>query len=127
MTQSFNIRKFSVFAVIAAIVNSIIFLVAQFADATMVVNQGGIQKIVLPMVVGASLVSIVLAASIASQIGKKSEGFLSKSPILGLVFGVVSAVAPFIATDDSKTALALASMHVVAGVVWYIGAKSSLQ
>ena len=125
MTQSLNVRKFAGYAAIAAILNSIIFLIAKGADATMVVNQGGSQEIALPMVLASTLFGLVAAAFIASRIGKKSQGFLSKSPIIGLVFGIVTAAAPFSASDDSKTALALASMHVVAGVTWYLGAKRS--
>ena len=125
MTQSLNVRKFAGYAAIAAIVNSIIFLIAKGTDATMVVNQGGSQEIALPMVLASTLFGLVVAAFIASRIGKKSQGFLSKSPIIGLVFGIVTAAAPFSASDDSKTALALASMHVVAGVTWYLGAKRS--
>jgi hypothetical protein len=127
MTQSLNVRKFAGYAAIAAIVNSIIFLIAKGADATMVVNQGGSQEIALPMVLASTLFGLVAAAFIASRIGKKSQGFLSKSPIIGLVFGIVTAAAPFSASDDSKTALALASMHVVAGVTWYLGSKRSIK
>ena len=127
MTQSLNVRKFAGYAAIAAILNSMIFLIAKGADATMVVNQGGSQEIALPMVLASSLFGLVAAAFIASRIGKKSQGFLSKSPIIGLVFGIVTAAAPFSASDDSKTALALASMHVVAGVTWYLGAKQSIK
>jgi hypothetical protein len=127
MTQSLNVRKFAGYAAIAAIVNSIIFLIAKSADATMVVNQGGSQEIALPMVLASTLFGLVVAAFIASLIGKKSQGFLSKSPIIGLVFGIVTSAAPFSASDDSKTALALASMHVVAGVTWYLGAKRSIK
>jgi hypothetical protein len=127
MTQSLNVRKFAGYAAIAAILNSIIFLIAKGADATMVVNQGGSQEIALPMVLASTLFGLVIAAFIASRIGKKSQGFLSKSPIIGLVFGIVTAATPFSASDDSKTALALASMHVVAGVTWYLGAKRSIK
>jgi uncharacterized membrane protein len=123
MTQSFNVRKFAGYAVIAAIVNSIIFLIAKGADATMIVNQGSSQEIALPMVLASTLFGLVVAAFIASRIGKKSEGFLSKLPIIGLVFGIVTAAAPFFASDDSKTSFALASMHIVAGVTWFLGAK----
>jgi hypothetical protein len=123
MTKSLNVRKFAVFALVAAIINSIIFMIAKGADATMVVNQVGAQKIALPMVFASSLFGLVVAAFIASRIGKKSQSFLSKSPIIGLAFGIITAAAPFAASDDSKTSLALASMHVVAGVTWFLGAK----
>ena len=127
MTQSLNVRKFAGFAVVAAIVNSIIFIIAKGADATMVVNQGGTQEIALPMVLASTLFGLVIAAVFVNQIGKRSQSFISKAPIIGLVFGVVTAAAPFVASDDSKTALALASMHIVAGVVWYVGAKRSIK
>ena len=127
MTKSLNVRKFAGYAAFAAIVNSIVFFIAKGADATMVVNQGGSQKIALPMVLASTLFGLVLAAFITDRIGKKSQGFLSKSPIIGLVFGIVTAAAPFSASDDSKTSLALASMHVVAGVTWYLGAKRSIK
>ena len=127
MTQSLNVRKFAGFAFVAAFANSIIFLIAKGADATMVVNQGGAQEIALPMVLASTLFGLVVAAVIANQIGKKSQGFIAKSPIIGLAFGVVTAAAPFAASDDSKTALALASMHIVAGVAWYVGAKRSMK
>jgi hypothetical protein len=127
MTQSLKVRKFSGFAVIAAIANSIIFLIAKGADATMIVNQGRTQEIALPLVLAASLLGLVVAAFITSRIGINSQGFLAKSPIIGLVFGIVTAAAPFSASDDSKTAFALASMHVVAGVTWFIGAKRSIK
>ena len=127
MTQSLKVRKFASFAVIAAIANSIIFLIAKGADATMIVNQGRTQEIVLPLVLASSLFGLVVAAFITSRIGIKSKGFLMKSPIIGLVFGIVTAAAPFSASDDSKTAFALASMHVVAGVTWFIGAKRSIK
>ena len=127
MTKSLNVRKFAGYAAFAAIVNSIVFFIAKGADATMVVNQGESQKIALPMVLASTLFGLVLAAFITDRIGKKSQGFLSKSPIIGLVFGIVTAAAPFSASDDSKTSLALASMHVVAGVTWYLGSKRSIK
>ena len=127
MTQSLKVSKFAGFAAIAAVINSIIFLVAKATDATMIVNQGRTQEIALPLVLASSLLGLVVAAFITARIGIKSQGFLAKSPIIGLVFGIVTAAAPFSASDDSKTAFALASMHVVAGVTWFIGAKRSIK
>ena len=127
MTQSLKVSKFAGFAAIAAVINSIIFLVAKATDATMIVNQGRTQEIVLPLVLASTLLGLVVAAYITSRIGIKSQGFLAKSPIIGLVFGIVTAAAPFSASDDLKTAFALASMHVVAGMTWFIGAKRSIK
>lgn len=125
MTQFLNIRKFAGYAAIAAIINSIIFLIAKASDATMIVNQGGSQEIALPMVLASTLFGLLLASFISSWIRKKSQRFLANLPIIGLVFGVVTAAAPFSASDDSKTAWALALMHIVAGLTWFIGVKRS--
>ena len=75
MTQSLNVRKFAGYAAIVAIVNSVIFLIAKGADATMVVNQGGSQEIALPMVLASSFFGLVAAAFIASRIGKNHKAF----------------------------------------------------
>ena len=125
MKQLLNVRNFAGFAAIAAVVNSVIFIIAKAADATMVVNQGGSQEIALPMVFASTLFGLVIAAFVASIIGKKSQSFLSKSWTIGLIFGVATAAAPFSASDDSKTSIGLASMHVVAGLIWFVGTKRS--
>jgi hypothetical protein len=125
MAQNINVRKFAGFAVLAAVINSVVFFIAKAADATMIINQGGEREIAVPMVLASTLFGLLVAAFFASKIGTKSQGFVSKAPLYGLVFGVVTAAAPFSATEDSKTALALASMHVVAGLTWYVGAKRS--
>ena len=125
MAQNINVRKFAGFAVLAAVVNSVVFFIAKAADATMIIKQGGEREIAVPMVLASTLFGLLVAAFFASKIGAKSQSFLSKAPLYGLVFGVVTAVAPFTATDDSKTALGLASMHIVAGLVWFVGSKRS--
>ncbi len=125
MAQNINVRKFAGFAVLAAVINSVVFFIAKAADATMIINQGGEREIAVPMVLASTLFGLLVAAFFASKIGSKSQGFVSKAPLYGLVFGVVTAAAPFSATEDSKTVLALASMHVVAGLTWYVGAKRS--
>jgi hypothetical protein len=125
MTQSLNVRKFAAYAAIAAILNLLIFFIAKGADATMIVNQGGSQEIAVPMVFASTFFGLLMAAFVASKIGKKSQSFLSKSPTIGLVFGIVTAAAPFSASDDSKTSIGLASMHVVAGLIWFVGTKRS--
>ena len=127
MSNPINIRKFAGYALVASVINSIIFLIAKSADATMVVNQGGSRSISLVMVFGATLLGLVVAAYVANLIGKKSQGFMKNTPLIGLLFGIVTAAAPFTASDDSKTAIALASNHVVAGIVWYFGSKRSNQ
>jgi hypothetical protein len=125
MSPKINIRKFTNFSLIAAVINSGIYLIAKSADASMMVNQGGEREIGLPMVFGATFFGLTAAAYVVNLIGKKSQSFIGKSPLIGLIFGIVTAIAPFTASDDSKTALALASNHIIAGIAWFLGAKRS--
>ena len=64
MTQSLKVSKFAGFAAIAAVINSIIFLVAKATDATMIVNQGRTQEIALPLVLASSLLGRLMDSSI---------------------------------------------------------------
>lgn len=127
MSAFFNPRKFIGFAVLAAITNSVIFLIAKSLDATMKVKQAPIEEIALPLIFVSTLFALIFAAYAVSFIGKKSPGITSKAPMLGLLFGVITAAAPFTATDDSKTAIALALNHIVAGVFWFFGANRSIK
>lgn len=127
MSASFNPRKFIGFAVLAAIANTVIFLIAKSLDATMMVKQAPIDEIVLPLIFVSTLLALIFAAYAVPAIGKKSQKFVSMAPMLGLIFGIATAAAPFTATDDSKTAIALALNHIVAGTFWYFGAKVSIK
>jgi hypothetical protein len=120
MVNQINILKFSRFAFVAAVINSVIFLLAKSANAAMTVNQGEIK---VSMVFVETLVALIAASFIASFIGRFSKSFTSKLALIGGVFGVVSAIAPLTAADDSKTGIALALNHIVAGALWYVGIK----
>lgn len=127
MSSTFNPRKIFSFAVIAGLINSAVFLIAKSADATMIVKQGALKEITLPIVLLASIFGLILAAYLLQIIGKKFQSLLINAPLVGLFFGVVTAVAPFTATDDSKTAFSLALNHIVAGIVWFFGSKKALK
>jgi hypothetical protein len=119
--STLKISTFATYAISAAILNTIVFFVAKSSGATMIVNQGGAQEIVLPLVIGATLISMFGAAFATNLIGKKYPSFISKSAWLGAIFGVVSAISPITVADEFKTSLALASNHIIAGVLWYVG------
>ena len=120
MVNQINILKFSGYALIAAAINSVIFLLAKSANVAMTVQQAEIK---LSMVFVETLIALIVASIIASFIGKFSKNFSSKMALIGGVFGVVSAIAPLTSADDSKTGIALALNHIVAGALWYVGVK----
>jgi energy-converting hydrogenase Eha subunit A len=122
MANQINIRKFAGYALIAAVINSVIFLLAKSANAAMTVKQAEIK---LSMVFAETLIALIVASVVASLIGKISKSFNSKMALIGAVFGVVSAIAPLTSADDSKTGIALALNHIVAGALWYVGVNRS--
>ena len=121
-----NFQKFIGFAALASILNSLAFLVGKVADASMVVDQGGLREIALPMVLLATFVPLLLAGGVTHLIGKKNPGFISKAAVIGGVFGVATLFAPFLVAQDGGTGVTLASNHLIAGVLWYIGIKKSI-
>lgn len=127
MAQNINIRKFVGFAALAGLINSVIFLLAKSAGATMVINQGGLREIELARVLGATFFGLVAAGFFVSLIGRKLPGFVSKSPLIGLSVAVATAALPLFGAADSKTALAVPALHIVAGLTWYLSAKRSIK
>ena len=121
-----NFPKFIGFAALASILNSLAFLIGKAADASMVVDQGGLREIALPLVLLATFLPLLLAGGITHLIGKKNPGFISKAAVIGGVFGVATFFAPFLVAQDGGTGITLASNHVIAGVLWYIGIKKSI-
>lgn len=119
--STLKMSTFAIYAVSATVLNAIVFFVAKSSGATMIVNQGGAQEIMLPLVIGATLISMFVAALATNLIGKKYPSFISKSAWLGAIFGVVSAISPFTVAVEIKTSLALASNHIIAGLIWYVG------
>jgi hypothetical protein len=121
-----NFPKFIGFAALASILNVLAFFVGKAADASMVVDQGGLREIAFSMVLFATFVPLLLAGGVTNLIGKKNPGFISKAAVIGGVFGVATFFAPFLVAQDGGTGVTLASNHVIAGVLWYIGIKKSI-
>ena len=72
MQQSLNIRKFTGFAFLASILNTIIYFIATSADATMEVAFGDTsQEISFIMIFGVTQFSLVAAAYVVPHIGKR--------------------------------------------------------
>ena len=65
MAQNINVRKFAGFAVLAAVINSVVFFIAKAADATMIIKQGGEREIAVPMVLASTLFGLLVAAFFA--------------------------------------------------------------
>lgn len=87
----------------------------QVGDATQTIGFGMVAFMTLgPMVLGA------LALVLASRWGRRGWDAVGW---LGLVVGVVTVVLPLSADAGTGTRLALALMHVVAGVTWLVAVR----
>lgn len=126
-SKPFNFTKFAGFAVLAAVLNGISFLIGKATDATMMVDQGDLREIALPMVFAATLFPLLMAGAVTFGIGKNSPKFVSKAALIGGIFGVVTLFAPFLVAQDTGTGITLASNHVIAGIIWYVGIKKSIK
>lgn len=126
-SSGLNFPTFIGFAAVASVLNALAFLIGKAADASMVVEQGGLREIAFPTVLLATFVPLLLAAGVTHVIGKKHPGFISKAAVIGGVFGVATLFAPFLVAQDGVTGVTLASNHVIAGVLWFVGIKKSIK
>lgn len=114
--------------VLAALVTAIAlalvaFGIASAAGATMLVTTPGSPE---PLQINAGQVVVSLAipmlvvGALLWWLGRSRPALVRWIAWIGLAFGVLSAAMPFSATSDLPTALALAAMHAVAGIAWFV-------
>ena len=110
-------------ATAALAVNAVVFATARAAGADMLVRHTIGEP---PMVIGLGTVAVMtLAPMVAATLlllvlrrwGRRSWRALA---VIGLVIGLVTVPAPFTVFADTATRGALALMHVVAGVSWFV-------
>ncbi|MCQ9389440.1 DUF6069 family protein [Brevibacterium sp. 50QC2O2] len=103
----------------AAIINSIIYAIAHAAGAAMTAGFGGpIITVAGFMPALASFVPLLIAAVIVWLIERKAPKVHTPLAWIGLVVGVLSAVAPLTAATDAGTMWGLAAMHCIVGISW---------
>ncbi|MBX9243708.1 hypothetical protein ICW40_02675 [Actinotalea ferrariae] len=101
----------------ALVVNLVIFFVAQALGATFDV---GSPQPVSALVVGLfSVVPLALAAVVVALVARRRPGFQRFAAWAGLAVALLTVAAPFTASDDLTTAIALGAMHVVVGFAWF--------
>lgn len=108
------------FTGVAVVSNLVIFAIGSIAGADWLA-QG--QSIGWYLVVGASAVPLLIAAVVTSLLARVWHGAPRVLAWVGLAFGVLTAPSALIAAPQLGTALALASMHIVAGVAWFVAIR----
>lgn len=111
-------------ALVASIALALVaFGIASAAGATMLVTTPGFPE---PLQINAGQVVVSLAmpmlivGALLWWLGRGRPALVRWVAWIGLAFGVLSAPMPFSATSDLPTALALAAMHAVAGIAWFV-------
>ena len=123
----FNVRLFALWALAAAVINSILFQVYKSGDSALVVNLGGTKMTVgAPAVLVVSFFALTIAYLVISKIGASGSKLISNISWIGLVFAILTALAPLIGGKTLLTSLGLSSLHLVAGIFWFLGVRRTI-
>lgn len=113
-------RVLAVGAVAAIVLNLVTYAIGSAAGATWIVNG---QSITWVMVVLATVVAMAVGGAITYLLTRRWAHAASVMAWVGLAFAVVSAPAPLLSSDDASTGVALAAMHVLTGIVWFVAVR----
>lgn len=101
----------------AAVVNLVVYAVASGVGATWIANG---QTVTAILVVAATVISMVVGAVITWFLSRRWARAAATMAVVGVAFAIVTAPAGLVASSDSPTKWALASMHVVTGLSWFL-------
>jgi hypothetical protein len=117
-------------AAVAAVVNVVIHLIASAAGADMLVDTQGTAMAVTPAVVLiATVFPTALGGVVVWLLARRMPHARVVFAWAGLIVGVTTIAVPLLSAPAITTGLSLASMHIVAGAVWFsammLGAKKT--
>lgn len=113
-----NAKRIGLAALAALVLNLAAFAAASAADATWFAND---MTIGWYMVVFATVIPIAIGVGITVLLARKWTAAPRVMAWVGLAFALVTVPMPFLMSSDSPTSLALAAMHVITGVAWFVG------
>jgi len=119
-TTPFSRGRFAIVVSAAAVVNLVVFFVGSAAGASMVVNTGATTQLIALLPVVATVVPLALAGVVTWLVARRLPVLRVVAGWAGAVIALCSTAAPLIMSSDAATGLALAVMHVVAGVAWFV-------
>jgi hypothetical protein len=114
-----DLRRYGVAIVAATVLNLIVLAIGSAAGATLEINAP--ESINAPTVAAFTVGIMVIAGAALWALSRRRPSVLGWAPRAGLVFAVVTAVMPFLASPDRKTGVTLAAMHLITGLAWLIG------
>lgn len=115
-------------AVLAAIINGAVFLMGRAADVSFLVPGFGSdtspQEMTLMQVILNSLVPLIVGTAVAVLVVSRGHGVRGPQ-LLGAAVALISLGLPLTIDADLATKFLLASMHLVAGVVFVLTLQAS--
>jgi uncharacterized membrane protein YhaH (DUF805 family) len=115
-----TVRRMAGTIAAAVALNLVVYVVGSAAGATWLANG---QTITWIPVVVATVVAMSLGWGVTALLSRRWSDARRVLAWVGLALAVVSAPAPLFAADDAPTRWALAAMHVVSGIVWFVGVR----
>lgn len=112
-----KMKRMALAALVALVLNLVAYAVASAADATWFANN---MTIGWYMVVFATLIPMAVGAGVIILLARKWATAPRAMAWTGLAFALVSLPGPFLLSSDAPTSFALASMHVITGVAWFV-------
>lgn len=113
--------RLAIGSIIALILDLLIFILADSQNATWEVGQPN--PITIATVAISSIVPLLLGGFVFDVLAKRNSSWGNRLSTGGFVFAILTAPSGYLSSKDLPTGLALASMHVVVGLVWYLTTK----
>ena len=112
-----NLRRLGLGLIAAVIVNLALYGIGTAASASWLASG---QAIGWGSVVLITVVVMSLGGALTYVLSRRWEAATKVMAWVGLIVAAASLPIPFSASSDSATAFALAAMHVLTGVVWFV-------
>ena len=117
-----NVSRLGIGILAALVVNFAVYAIASGADATWSANGQTVSAVLVPI---ATVAAMFIGGVITWLLARRWSKATVTMAWVGLVFAIVSAPSPILASDDAPTRWALASMHVITGIVWFFAVLPS--
>jgi len=116
-TAGISPRRIGLAALAALAANLAVYAVASAADATWLAD--GL-TVGWYLVAFATAVSMLLGAVVTGLLARRWAAAPRWIAWIGLVVGLVTVPSPLLASTNTPTGLALAAMHAITGIAWFV-------
>lgn len=116
----FDRRRFAVAVLVAAVMNAAVYTIGRGFGGSMIVTSPNSLEISVLVVLVATIVPLTLAGVATWFIARRRPGIRRWAAWIGAAVAILSAPSPLLVAADPATGIALAVMHVVAGIAWFI-------